>query len=116
MRTRLARMLRNIAMWPRLPLGLGRAAQRAAFAIRPHSLTCRSCGARFVQPSYGSLMHASRAYQHYIDSHEAERVADERYADWPDPGAGHEPPFCTCRGEHGCGCRCHYSAEREPES
>ena len=72
MRTRLARILRNIAMWPRLPLSLGRAAQRAAFTLRPHSLTCRSCGARFVQPSYGSLTHAARAYEHFIEAHESE--------------------------------------------
>ncbi|KJL37066.1 hypothetical protein RR49_01178 [Microbacterium ginsengisoli] len=70
MRKRLARIVRRLAAWRYLPQRAFAPLERLAFWLAPHSLTCKSCGARFVQPSFGSLAHARRAFDHYIDVHE----------------------------------------------
>lgn len=73
-RTKLARMVRRVGEWSSLPDWAWFPVQRLAYAIAPHSLTCRVCGARFVQPAFGSKAHASRAYDHYVDVHEEARA------------------------------------------
>lgn len=71
-KTRIARTLRRLGEWKRLPDWAWFPVQYIAFVTAPHSLTCRICGAKFAQLAFGSKVHAARAYAHFIDVHERE--------------------------------------------
>ncbi len=79
---RTAVLLRRLAgQQSRLPDWAWAAAQRLAFKLAPHSLTCRTCGRRFVQPRPASMRHVDAAFEHSEEHWAAEQASDRENGD-----------------------------------
>lgn len=68
-RTVMARAARRVLNWDSTPRWAANPLRWVAHQFRPHSLTCRFCGATFVASDWRSVGHAGRAYDHYVTRH-----------------------------------------------
>lgn len=72
-RKRLARPVRRVMNAQHTPLWAVSILRRLAHRIHPHVLTCHVCGAEFTATNWWSVMHADRAYAHYMAVHAVTR-------------------------------------------